>query len=105
MRVNNWVALFVLAGAIAYLVRVKGPQEHMRIDEDGTVHIVTADGTPIEAYAPVNPAERAAQGGSALRQRSAKLWGSITGRWAGEDDGAGRADPASKPEKQKQDQK
>jgi prolipoprotein diacylglyceryltransferase len=100
MRLNNWVALIVLAGAIAYLLRVKGPQEHMRIDEDGTVHIVTPDGAPIEAYAPVNPAERAAAGSRpAWVQRSGRAWASLTGRWAGEDDAARQR------EKQKQDQK
>jgi len=102
MRLNNWVSLIVLAGAIIYLLRVKGPQEHMRIDEDGTVHIVTADGTPIEGYAPVNPAERAAGSGS----QPAKWWRSVTGRWAGEDDdGSPGSDAATKSEKQRQDQK
>src|SRR5690606_1389158 len=85
MRINNWVSLLVLAGAIVYLLRVKGPQQHMRIDDDGTVHIVTADGTPIEGYPPVNPAERAAAAGDS---RPARWWRSVTGRWAGEDDDA-----------------
>jgi prolipoprotein diacylglyceryl transferase len=95
MRINNWVSLIVFAGAIAYLLRVKGPQEHMRLDDDGTVHIVTADGTPIEGYAPVNPAERAQAGDG----RAAQWWRSITGRWAGEDD------DVQNPQKQAQDQK
>ena len=89
MRLNNWTALLVFAGAIVYLVRVKGPQEHMRVDDDGTVHIVTADGTPIEAYPPVNPAARQEQGGdwaSNARRRSGELWRSVTGRWSGVDD-------------------
>jgi len=55
MRVNNWVSLIVFAGALLYFVRVKGPQEHLRLDEDGTVHVVTEDGTPIEGYPPFKP--------------------------------------------------
>jgi prolipoprotein diacylglyceryl transferase len=55
MRLNNWVSLLVLAGAVWYFLRVKGPQEHMRVDEDGTVHIVTETGEPIEGYEPVTP--------------------------------------------------
>jgi prolipoprotein diacylglyceryl transferase len=92
MRLNNWVSLLVLAGAIAYLLRVKGPQEHMRVDDDGTVHMVTADGAPIEAYPPVNPAQRGAEGASGddwlsnARHRAGQLWGSVTRRWSGDDD-------------------
>jgi phosphatidylglycerol---prolipoprotein diacylglyceryl transferase len=104
MRLNNWVALIVLAGAIAYLLRVRGPQEHMRIDKDGTVHIVTPDGAPIEAYSPVNPTERAATGSRpAWVQRSGQLWASLTGRWAGEDDPPTQREKSQR-EKQKQDQ-
>jgi prolipoprotein diacylglyceryl transferase len=55
MRLNNWVSLLVLAGAVWYFLRVKGPQEHMRVDEDGTVHIVTETGEPIEGYEAVTP--------------------------------------------------
>jgi hypothetical protein len=93
MRLNNWVSLLVLAGAVAYLVRVKGPQEHMRIDDDGTVHIVTADGTPIPGYPPVKAGERtggddAGTGSWAAnaRARSSQLWTSVTSRWSGDDE-------------------
>ncbi len=47
MRVNNWVAIVVFLGALAYFLRVKGPQERLRADEDGTLHVVTAEGAPI----------------------------------------------------------
>ncbi len=55
MRINNWVSLLVFLGALLYFLRVKGPQEHLRLDEDGTVHVVTEDGTPIEGYPPFTP--------------------------------------------------
>jgi hypothetical protein len=48
MRLNNWVALVVFALALVYFLRVKGPQEHVRLEEDGRLTLVTADGTPIE---------------------------------------------------------
>jgi prolipoprotein diacylglyceryl transferase len=48
MRLNGWVSVLVFLGALLYFVRVKGPQEHLRVDEDGSLHLVTADGTPIE---------------------------------------------------------
>jgi prolipoprotein diacylglyceryl transferase len=58
MRVNNWVSLLVFIGALVYFLRVKGPQEHLRLDDDGTVHVVTEDGTPIEGYPPFTPKHR-----------------------------------------------
>ena len=42
--VPRWIFL----GALIYFVLVKGPQEHVRVDEDGQMHLVTADGEPIE---------------------------------------------------------
>jgi prolipoprotein diacylglyceryl transferase len=101
LRLNDWVALIVLAGAITYLIRVKGPQEHMRVDADGTVHVVTPDGTPIEAYPPVNPtaARQEATGsswGSTAKRRTGELWSSVTGRWSGTDDDEQPADKAAK---------
>jgi len=47
MRLNNWVSIVVFLGALIYFVRVKGPQAHVKVDEDGTLHVVTADGAPI----------------------------------------------------------
>jgi prolipoprotein diacylglyceryl transferase len=48
MRVNNWVSILVFLGALAYFVRVRGPQEHVKVDENGRLLLVTADGEPIE---------------------------------------------------------
>jgi prolipoprotein diacylglyceryl transferase len=48
MRINAWVSILVFLGALAYFLRVRGPQEHVRVDDDGTIHLVTADGQPIE---------------------------------------------------------
>jgi len=62
MRLNNWVSLVVFLGALLYFVRVKGPQEHLRVDEDGTVHVVTEDGTAIEGYPPFTPKRKDGDG-------------------------------------------
>jgi len=48
MRVNSWVSILVFLGALAYFVRVRGPQEHVKVDENGRLLLVTADGEPIE---------------------------------------------------------
>jgi prolipoprotein diacylglyceryl transferase len=48
MRVNNWVSIIVFVGALIYFLRVRGPQEHVRIDEAGAMRLVTAEGEPIE---------------------------------------------------------
>ncbi|HEX6873795.1 MAG TPA: prolipoprotein diacylglyceryl transferase [Micromonosporaceae bacterium] len=47
MRVNNWVSILVFLGALIYFLRVRGPQEHVRVDDAGTLHLVTAGGEPI----------------------------------------------------------
>jgi prolipoprotein diacylglyceryl transferase len=61
MRVNNWVSILVFLGALAYFLRVKGPQEHLQLREDGPPLLVTADGTPIEGRGPAaTPATTAA---------------------------------------------
>lgn len=52
MRLNNWVSLVVFLLALAYFLRVKGPQEHLRVEDDGSLTLVTADGTPIEGRVP-----------------------------------------------------
>jgi prolipoprotein diacylglyceryl transferase len=48
LRVNDWVSLLVFVAALAYFVRVKGPQEHIRVLEGGELQAVTAEGDPIE---------------------------------------------------------
>ncbi|GAA1828370.1 prolipoprotein diacylglyceryl transferase [Luedemannella flava] len=48
LRVNSWVSIAVFLGALAYFVLVRGPQEHILTAEDGTMTLVTADGTPID---------------------------------------------------------
>jgi prolipoprotein diacylglyceryl transferase len=47
MRINAWVSILVFVGALVYFLRVRGPQEHVRVNEDGTLTLVTADGEPI----------------------------------------------------------
>jgi hypothetical protein len=44
MRLNDWVAIVVFIGALVYFVRVRGPQERVSVDDDGTVRLVTAEG-------------------------------------------------------------
>jgi prolipoprotein diacylglyceryl transferase len=47
MRLNNWVSILVFLGALAYFVMMRGPQEHVRVLEDGTWQLVTEAGEPI----------------------------------------------------------
>ena len=47
MRVNNWVSILVFAGALTYFTRKSGPQEHVRVYDDATMTLVTAEGEPI----------------------------------------------------------
>jgi prolipoprotein diacylglyceryl transferase len=42
MRLNNWTAVLVFLGALIYFLRVKGPQEYLRVDEDGKITVVPA---------------------------------------------------------------
>jgi prolipoprotein diacylglyceryl transferase len=48
LRVNDWVSLIVFLLALAYFVRVQGPQEHIKINDDATLQVVTAEGEPIQ---------------------------------------------------------
>jgi len=67
------------------------------------VHVVTADGTPIEGHPPVNPSEGVVW--PAWMRRTAQSWRSLTGRWAGEDEeGSGRSDAAARPGGSKREQ-
>ena len=97
LRINDWVSILVFAGAIAYLVRVHGAQEHMRVADDGTVTIVDPRGNPIPYYKPFTPpsdGEGGRGGGTAnppewwltTKRRAGELWTSVTSRWAGDVD-------------------
>jgi prolipoprotein diacylglyceryl transferase len=61
LRVNNWVSILVFLGALIYFLRVRGPQEHVKIGEDGRLQLVTAEGEPI----PWSGAQRGSAGADA----------------------------------------
>src|SRR6266511_3522986 len=44
LRVNGWVSILAFLGALLYFVRVRGPQQRLTFDEDGTVRVLPADG-------------------------------------------------------------
>jgi len=77
LRVNNWVSILVFLGALWYFLRHTGPEEHLRLTEDGTVVVTTADGEPIGKYAPFSPAGTPA----------ARIWGAGEPGDAAERDG------------------
>jgi prolipoprotein diacylglyceryl transferase len=71
LRVNGWVSILVFLGALLYFLRVRGPQQRLTVDEDGTVRVLPADaeapaiGGTDEAVQPaeaVEAAERADDG-------------------------------------------
>jgi prolipoprotein diacylglyceryl transferase len=45
MRVNSWVSIVVFIGALLYFVRVKGHQERVTVDEDGTIRVLDTAGS------------------------------------------------------------
>jgi prolipoprotein diacylglyceryl transferase len=45
LRVNNWVSIALFIGALIYFIRVRGPQQRLIVDEDGTVRVQDADAT------------------------------------------------------------
>jgi prolipoprotein diacylglyceryl transferase len=47
LRLNDWVSILVFLGALAYFLRARGPQEHVRVLEDGSWELVTEGGEPI----------------------------------------------------------
>ena len=47
MRLNNWTAILVFAGALIYFLRVRGPQERVVVDDEGVVTVVSPDGTAV----------------------------------------------------------
>ncbi|GAA0912536.1 prolipoprotein diacylglyceryl transferase [Virgisporangium aurantiacum] len=55
MRLNNWTAIVVFLGALIYFLRVKGPQEYLRVDEDGTITVIPAPGSPASAETGTGP--------------------------------------------------
>ena len=59
MRLNNWTAILVFLGALVYFLRVKGPQEYLRVDEDGKITVVPAPGTVAEPAADEAAADKA----------------------------------------------
>jgi prolipoprotein diacylglyceryl transferase len=40
MRLNNWTAIVVFAAALAYFLRVRGPQERVTYDEQGRITVL-----------------------------------------------------------------
>ncbi|MGI5181793.1 prolipoprotein diacylglyceryl transferase [Dactylosporangium sp. CA-152071] len=52
MRLNNWTSLIVLAAALVYFLRVRGPQERVTYDENGRITPVA--GEPSAALAPAS---------------------------------------------------
>jgi prolipoprotein diacylglyceryl transferase len=52
MRVNNWTSIIVFVGALIYFLRVRGPQEHLLVTENGEVRVVPAP----DGSAPAEPA-------------------------------------------------
>lgn len=52
MRLNNWTAIVVFVGGLIYFLRVKGPQEYLQVDEDGTITVVPAPGSPASTETP-----------------------------------------------------
>ncbi|HEX6497539.1 MAG TPA: prolipoprotein diacylglyceryl transferase [Micromonosporaceae bacterium] len=49
MRVNDWVSILVFLGALIYFVRVRGPQQRLVTEPDGTLRVVDADAAEPEA--------------------------------------------------------
>jgi prolipoprotein diacylglyceryl transferase len=42
LRLNNWTSILVFLGALAYFLRVRGPQQRLEVGEGGEVRMVTA---------------------------------------------------------------
>ena len=59
LRLNNWTAIVVFLGALLYFVRVRGPQERLVVDDDGTVHMVTTDAAAEPEHRPAPPDDAA----------------------------------------------
>jgi outer membrane biosynthesis protein TonB len=42
LRLNNWTSILVFLGALAYFLRVRGPQQRLEVGEGGEVRMVTS---------------------------------------------------------------
>jgi prolipoprotein diacylglyceryl transferase len=93
MRVNNWVSILVFLGALAYFLLVHGPQEHVRILEDGRLQLVTAEGEPI----PWKGAQAAPDAGSGSGSPDSRPPDGDSSSSAGPDSAAAGTDPAEDP--------
>jgi prolipoprotein diacylglyceryl transferase len=71
LRLNNWTAIVIFAGALAYFLRVKGPQERLAVDEDGTIRVVGAGAPAADAATPVDDEAEAAKD-EATKDQAAK---------------------------------
>jgi prolipoprotein diacylglyceryl transferase len=67
MRLNDWVSIIVFIGALIFFLRVRGPREHIRIEPDGALTVVTEEGEPIDWRKP-------AEGRQAIDWRKAIEW-------------------------------
>src|SRR5262249_50762777 len=101
LRVNDWVSIVVFLGALIYFVRVRGPQEHVRVDAGGRMHLVTAEGEPIhwrgerpELTAPETKgdAEKVPVGSSPTPPSDSGSAASSSGSSSGDSSGSGSGD-------------
>jgi prolipoprotein diacylglyceryl transferase len=85
MRVNGWVSILVFLGALIYFLQVRGPQEHVLVQPDGSLRLVTAQGEPIGSPAS-QPGPGMADGGGDVGDGGAGDGGAGDGG-AGDGDG------------------
>jgi prolipoprotein diacylglyceryl transferase len=86
LRLNDWVSIVVFLGALLYFLRVRGPQEHVRIDPGGRMHLITAEGEPIH-WRGEKPELSAPETGSASGSGKSNSGGSSSGSGSGADPG------------------
>ena len=86
MRLNNWVSILVFLGALAYFLRVTRAAAARRLERDGVLTLVTAEGEPDRRGAsPAAPAVRSRPRWTTVRRRRR-----CAGRWCGRRWPAGR---------------
>jgi hypothetical protein len=83
MRLNNWTAIVVFLGALAYFLRVRGPQERLEVSETGEIRVIRGD----EAAPEQEPAEATEEAAAEEETETATGDGEPPGE-APEDDGA-----------------